>query len=457
MSNTFTTQVQAAKLAPPRRGYALYWDSKTPGLGVRVTAAGARSYIHQARVLGRTVRTTIGDLNSWKLADAQAEARRLTVECVDRDIDPRIVAAANRAQVDAERRKVERRAHVLSAVWATYLESCKAGWGDRHLDDHTEVAHPGGERKKKRGGRGLTKPGPLAALMRLKLSELNSDAIAAWLKREAAQRPTSAAKAYRLLRAFMGWCEEFKNADKIAVYKGIIPPDACTARGVRDELPTVGAKEDDCLQKEQLSAWFKAVRELPNPIIAAYLQSLLLTGARRQQLLTLQWADVGFTMAPSLTMRTSARSTNKGGNARTIPLTPYVASLLKALPRKNRWAFYSGESESGHIVEPTKAHNDALETAGLPHITLHGLRRSFGTLAEWVELPTGVVAQIQGHKPSAIAEKHYRRRPLDLLRMWHVKLEAWILEQGGVAFAAPGEKAKLGVVQADGTVREPAA
>jgi hypothetical protein len=41
--------------------------------------------------------------------------------------------------------------------------------------------------------------------------------------------------------------------------------------------------------------------------------------------------------------------------------------------------------------------------------------------------------------------------------MWHVKLEAWILEQGGVAFAAPGEKAKLGVVQADGTVREPAA
>ena len=29
----------------------------------------------------------------------------------------------------------------------------------------------------------------------------------------------------------------------------------------------------------------------------------------------------------------------------------------------------------------------------------------------------GVVAQIQGHKPSALAEKHYRRRPLDLLRV----------------------------------------
>jgi integrase len=70
--------------------------------------------------------------------------------------------------------------------------------------------------------------------------------------------------------------------------------------------------------------------------------------------------------------------------------------------------------------------------AGLPHLSLHGLRRSFGTLAEWTETPVGVVAQIMGHKPSAIAEKHYRRRPLDLLRKWHEKIEAWILEQAGI-------------------------
>jgi hypothetical protein len=37
-----------------------------------------------------------------------------------------------------------------------------------------------------------------------------------------------------------------------------------------------------------------------------------------------------------------------------------------------------------------------------------------------------------GHKPSALAEKHYRKRPIDLLRMWHTKIEAWILEQGGI-------------------------
>jgi len=53
-------------------------------------------------------------------------------------------------------------------------------------------------------------------------------------------------------------------------------------------------------------------------------------------------------------------------------------------------------------------------------------------LVEWVECPAGIAAQIMGHKPSATAEKHYRRRPLDLLRMWHTKIEGWILEQAGV-------------------------
>ncbi len=67
-------------------------------------------------------------------------------------------------------------------------------------------------------------------------------------------------------------------------------------------------------------------------------------------------------------------------------------------------------------------------------MTLHGLRRTFISLAEWVEIPTGVVAQIVGHAPSATAEKHYKVRPLDLLRMWHSKYEAWILEQAGIPF-----------------------
>jgi len=118
-----------------------------------------------------------------------------------------------------------------------------------------------------------------------------------------------------------------------------------------------------------------------------------------------------------------------------------VANLLSALPRRNEWVFSSITATNGHIEEPRQAHKRALVAAGLPDLSIHGLRRSFGSLAEWTETPAGVVAQIMGQKPSAIAEKHYRRRPLDLLRMWHIKIEAWILEQAAIKF----EPVKVGL------------
>jgi integrase len=93
-------------------------------------------------------------------------------------------------------------------------------------------------------------------------------------------------------------------------------------------------------------------------------------------------------------------------------------------------------------------HSAACKVASIDNLTLNGLRRSFRSLSEWLEIPTGVVAQIMGHKPSAPAEKHYTVRPLDLLRVHHEKIEAWILEQAGVTFDAKAAPSALRVVQA---------
>lgn len=103
---------------------------------------------------------------------------------------------------------------------------------------------------------------------------------------------------------------------------------------------------------------------------------------------------------------------------------------VRKLP--NPWVFSCQKAASGRLQEPRIGHNKALAAAGLPSLSLHGPRRSFGTLSEWVEVPTGVVAQIMGHKPSAIAEKHYRRPSLDFLRKWHIQIESWILEEAGI-------------------------
>jgi integrase len=431
------TEGRVARFARPADGYTLHWDAKQSGLGVRVTANGARSYVFERRLHGRTVRTTIGGVKDWKLGAVRSRARELAV-AVDKGLDPRLEAAAVRAQAEARRVETQRGALSVAAAWAAYIADRRPTWGERHLANHGALAHPGGERRKR--GKGLTMAGPLAALMPLKLNELTSERIAAWLKRECRTRSTSAAQAFRALRAFIAWTHD------VPEYKGIVPLDACTARAVRDVVPAARTKEGDCLQREQLPPWFTAVRALSSRVISAYLQALLLTGARREELATLRWDGVDFQWN-SLTIR------DKVEGRRTIPLTPYVASLLQKLPRKNAWVF-SSKSESGRLVEPRIAHNHALEAAGLPPLSIHGLRRSFGTLAEWTETPTGIVAQIMGHKPSALAERAYRRRPLDLLRVWHAKLEAWILKEAGVA-PLP-DKARLGLVAKDGSV-QPAA
>ena len=69
-------------------------------------------------------------------------------------------------------------------------------------------------------------------------------------------------------------------------------------------------------------------------------------------------------------------------------------------------------------------------------------------MTEWLEVPVGIVAQIQGHKPSATTEKHYTRRPLELLALHHERIEAWILEQDGIVFDDKAKPGKLRVVNA---------
>ncbi len=406
----------------PGKKQTFYWDAKTQGLGLRVTSSGAKSYIFEGRVHGKTLRITIGDAKAWRLSDAQIEARNLKT-LTEKGTDPREQKTEQLNQAEARRQEARRRVLTFEDVWPEYLKAHKSKWSERHYQDHVRLSAKGGEQRKR--SHKLTTAGPLSSLMPLPLPELTSARITAWLEKESATRPTSAAQSYRLLRAFIRWTDGETDSEKN--YAGLIPSEAYSAKKVKAAVPRNRAKEGDCMQREQLPIWLGAVRQIRNPIISAYLQALLLTGARREEMAALKWDDVDFQWR-SLTIR------DKVEGKRIIPLTPYLGSLLSMLPRRNEWVFSSQTAADGKLAEPRIAHNDALITAGLPHLTIHGLRRSFGTLCEWIEVPAGVVAQIMGHKPSALAEKHYRRRPLDLLRMWHDRVEAWMLEQAGIEF-----------------------
>lgn len=418
------------------------WCDEVPGLGVRATVnSDIKRYIFQAKVKRKSMRVTIGKIKHWSIEQAQIEARRLQIQ-IDQGNDPRQVKANERVAKDAAKLSKEieaakilvqnaRESVTVAEAWNEYIKertaSIKDGkpeWGDRHKAHHAYFVQVGGE-KRTRGRRPneseTTQPGMLVPFMSMRLIDLDAKAVSTWLKKEIVRAPTSAAKAFRFLRTFLNWCakkDEFSAA---------VNSDACITENIKKLVPAPRIKKNDCLRLAQIRPWFEAVQRIKNHIIAAYLQSLLLTGARRNELTGLLWQDVDFKWK-SLTIR------DKVEGERTIPLTPYVEYLIFSLPRRNEFVFSSLTSASGKLEEPRNPHNKALTSAALPSLSLHGLRRSFGTLSEWVEVPAGIVAQIMGHKPSAIAEKHYIQRELDLLHLWHVKIEQWMLEQAGIKF-----------------------
>jgi integrase len=427
---------------PAGKSQAFLWDTEAPALALRVTPTGRKTYVFESRLNGATLRLSIGTAADWPLEKARGEAQRLKV-LVDSGTDPRELERQQQAAQAAERAaavakvKADKVAAVtVGEVWADYLEKRRPFWGDLHYRDHIDKAKAGGLPSGRRGGgKQLTKPGPLAALMPLALKDLDQATIERWAANEGKTRPSSARLAWRLLTVFLTWCAEQPE------YANLLPDkNPAKTKKAREALGKAGTKSD-VLQREQLAAWFAAVQQIQNPVIAACLQMMLLTGARPGEVLALRWEDVN-TQWKGISIRDKVEGT------REIPATPYMLHLLAALPRRNEWVFSSPTSASGCLTEPNNPHTRACAAAGLEGLTLHGLRRSFASLTEWLEVPAGVVAQIQGHKPSATAEKHYKVRPLELLRVHHERIEAWILEQAGIVFDAQAEPGKLRVVGA---------
>lgn len=418
---------------PPGKSQAFLRDGKGNGLRVRITNKNAKSFVFEAKMAERNIRLTLGDVDTWAIDEARVWARQQQA-MVDAGADPRDVKSRRAAQREAEREKekaeAEKQALTGLTAWAEYIEggrtegqSERGAWSARHYADHVTLADPGGVPFKR--GTGTTAPGPLYALLSRPLIQIDQAAVEDWLRKGNATRAARMALSFRLLRAFFNWCGEHPR------FQHIIQADALKPRAVR-KLVRRPKPPKGVLQREQLAAWFEAVRADPDHIRSCYLQCLLLTGARKSEIAEMEWESVVLKFGGTLQLK------DKVAGERKIPCTPEVARLLKSLPRNSPFVF--GDSALTLAHNAAYNHRKALAAAGLPHLTLQALRKSYGTLAEWVKAPVGVVAQLQGHKPSATAEVHYRERPLDMLRMWADEIEAWMLKEARFRGQAKAEK-----------------
>lgn len=434
----FTVGRVADFTCPAGKAQAFLWDATCPGLGLRVTPNGRPAYVFQASFEGGDIRVTIGAPDAWPLPAVRVKARELQRE-IDEGRDPRQLkrdAAAARVAAVAQdaQDKVAARAQVVTVgdAWPLYLANGKGKrakvWKPRYRADLETMAAAGGVPKKR--GKGLTRPGPLHPLMSWTLVSIGEDRLAAWHSAEAEAGPHQAARALMMFRGFLRWCSTRPE------YRDLADRDAAAAPAVVESLPT-GKKRTDALETAQVAPWWAAVDSLPNRTASVYLRALLLTGARREELAGLTWGRVDFQWR-RLTIADKVDAT------RTIPLAPFLAQLLATLPRTSEFVFASS-SKSGRIADVRTSLAKALQAAGIDHLTLHGLRRSFSLLGEAAGAPAGAIAQVMGHRPSAVAEG-YRPRSVDALRPYLACVEAHILDLAGVQFAADAEPGRLRAV-----------
>ncbi|WP_127807135.1 integrase family protein [Hydrogenophaga sp. NH-16] len=415
---------------PPGKSQAFLWDTDTPTLALRATPTGRKTYVFESRLNGATLRINIGTLAAT-LEQARTKARALAV-MVDSGIDPREVERQQQADKAAAEVAAAAQALTVGDVWPVYLAQGKPkrrdAWKPGYRADLEAMAAPGGVKKKR--GEGLTRPGPLFPLMALPLADVNEDSLKSWFDREAVAGKHQAARALMMFRGFLRWCSARPE------YRKLTDRDAGRAAAIVESLPS-NTRRTDALEAAQVPGWWAGVEQLNNRTASVYLRALLLTGARREELAAVKWADVDFQWC-KLTIADKVEAT------RIIPLTPYLAQLLATLPHSNEFVFAS-TGKAGRIADTRASHAKALQSASIKGLTIHGLRRSFSLLGEAAGAPAGAIAQVMGHKPSGTAEG-YRPRSVDALRPFLEQIEAHILALAGVQYDPKAQPGKLRAV-----------
>ncbi len=102
---------------------------------------------------------------------------------------------------------------------------------------------------------------------------------------------------------------------------------------------------------------------------------LILTGARKREVLDAKWQDFDFTR------RIWRIPMSKSGKARHVPLSDGAMTLLAAMARKPGcdWAFANSDTGKPY-VSVFCAWDNARKKAGLADVRLHDLRHSFASL-----------------------------------------------------------------------------
>jgi integrase len=189
--------------------------------------------------------------------------------------------------------------------------------------------------------------------------------------------------------------------------------------GYITENPTVGIKHfyeksrDRFLQPDEIPRLFKSLENEPNHDIRDYIYISLFTGARKSNVLSMQWNEINFYTKVWRIPET------KNGESVSIPLTTEAIKILKDRKKvvgpKSTYVFPSKTSKTGHLVEPKTGWARILKRANISNLRIHDLRRSLGSWQASTGASLSIIGKTLGHK-NINTTSIYARLNLDPVR-----------------------------------------
>ena len=353
MSNTRLTQRQIDALKPRKKTFDLR-DTELKGFGVRVRSSGIKRYFVQSQHEGTRTWRIIGNAAEMTLEEARCRARPVLASLHNGEEIIAVTDEETRFEVVAEK----------------LFEVCERHW-------------KAGTRKVNRY---YLKNQLLPWFQNMQIAGITERDVKQWHASLHAT-PFAADRAAPVLSVILRQAEVY----------GYRPEGSNPCVGIRRYRRRGRERFLSPEEMQRLGAVLSR-HENTRPLEIATIRLLLLTGCRRNEILTLKWPDY---REGRLYLRDS-----KTG-PRTVWLSSPARGILDGLPRRGAWIFPARRKRSHFsptMLDPFwwKVRGEA----GLSDVRLHDLRHSYASVALLNGATVPTIARLVGHNDTATTLKY---------------------------------------------------